>query len=887
MSWVVVEDDASCVSSDASINRPLGADPVAHDNQATPAATYAFTTCPPNKSLNTSAKDVTTGNVITTDIQNALPNPPVPKKKAEKASPSSIRIVYQLETRLKSVDQLIAEVRAIYNTLTNLETRCCKDTQLGTTISIDHERYRASCQAPAEQIRLRYRLPGSSEHLVDFVYLAYRMLSLLQETTVSFDMTWAEGKGDLARYRKITAENDKTRRHWQEVSVEQYTQVLDNDPTDGLFYHHLAILKRGSYLGQLCGFTKALSVQKPFFLARESLFIPLEEFVAPKHQKTSQPAEGLSADQFNLYTAISYFILASQEPELLVENGYDMCRETHLDSFDSAVANIADTSHPFSVRPCAELGLLLCQLLLGIPPDGKRRSPMMAMWAPDFVESTDRADFARTTASDAFPIAKRAAKLMSAVVSRILGGQPDTTDLKLWRFIHVLLVFMRALVTRPILKELFGHIFHPELIAPLLNVALRQLEIQGGDDFRRVLEPGFPVMYSRLNKRQKPDNSSPRTSDAQSLGTKTKESTLQVEKDIEMGGSMAEVDFDIKTIADSSVGPHVAAHDVKHGPLVPPSSHFPCSGPGEEGPIEELVYSCPLPEDYELRGHFFARETPRTPRSDLEKEAEEVRQEGLRRDGYLFPAGWLEDSKYDFEERRVHEEFFEDLDMVRNRTVRILWMAKRLSQSNNFFSWKTDGDGYHRFEVPGILSGSRTCVDAKMPEGIKRDGGAEVVCVDPTLLSEIARTDALWQRSEWIARGGEERGQKWKEGKTTKDARDPPSVVNENEASPKNVINALIGVPSVTSTGDDAISALDLDWAKKNGYVDAAVAIPIDQAAKVTPLTKTLLNQWDRHCEGEEDMIIPHWIFHQCCCYCGYECTPWIQFPHLVGCSKD
>lgn len=147
----------------------------------------------------------------------------------------------------------------------------------------------------------------------------------------------------------------------------------------------------------------------------------------------------------------------------------------------------------------AELGLLLCQLLLGISPDGEKRSPMMTAWAPDLVTSAGHLE---AQSSDIYAVADQAAQLLSVVVVRILS-KPVTRDVKLWEFVHVLLVFMRALKSRPQMKERFSYAFHPELMAPLLNVLLRQLQIQGGDDWKKLFQPEFPAMYSLLNKEEK------------------------------------------------------------------------------------------------------------------------------------------------------------------------------------------------------------------------------------------------------------------------------------------------------------------------------------------------------------------------------------------------
>lgn len=137
----------------------------------------------------------------------------------------------------------------------------------------------------------------------------------------------------------------------------------------------------------------------------------------------------------------------------------------------------------YSVLICCspELGLLLCQLL--------------------FLNK----DLA---------VADRAAQLLSVVNNRILAT-PVTNDLKLWQYLNVLLVVMRSLNTRPNLIKRFGFAFHPELIAPLLNVLLRRLEDRGGDAWEALFQPEFPILWVPLNTRNKPGKYGMTTTDAQ------------------------------------------------------------------------------------------------------------------------------------------------------------------------------------------------------------------------------------------------------------------------------------------------------------------------------------------------------------------------------------
>src|SRR5213078_2329412 len=55
---------------------------------------------------------------------------------------------------------------------------------------------------------LRHRLPASLDHMLAFIYLAYSMMALLYETVPTFEETWIECLGDLARYRIAIEETD-------------------------------------------------------------------------------------------------------------------------------------------------------------------------------------------------------------------------------------------------------------------------------------------------------------------------------------------------------------------------------------------------------------------------------------------------------------------------------------------------------------------------------------------------------------------------------------------------------------------------------------------------------------------------------------------------------
>ncbi|KAJ5150365.1 hypothetical protein N7492_010716 [Penicillium capsulatum] len=118
---------------------------------------------------------------------------------------------------------------------------------------------------------LRQRLPGSLDFILDFIYLAYSVMTLLLESVSSFRKTWIECLGDLARYRMAVEETD--REVWVGVSRYWYNQYADQSPGNGRMQYHLAMLARPNVLQQLFYYTKALVTVHPFPKTRESILL--------------------------------------------------------------------------------------------------------------------------------------------------------------------------------------------------------------------------------------------------------------------------------------------------------------------------------------------------------------------------------------------------------------------------------------------------------------------------------------------------------------------------------------------------------------------------------------------------------------------------------------
>ncbi|KAJ5573912.1 DNA/RNA-binding domain E.t1.c1-type [Penicillium hispanicum] len=242
----------------------------------------------------------------------------------------------QPETNPITEEQLINEVRAIYAGLVMVEKKCIEvdkrqsesradlsDLQWQSMISLhrtllyEHHDFFLASQHPsaspvlqrlAEKYAmparmwrygihsflelLRQKLPDSLDYMLNFIYLAYSMMTLLLESVKAFRETWIECLGDLARYRMAVEESDMGDREvWAGVSRYWYNQYADRSSDIGRIQHHLAVLARPDAIQQLFYYTKALVSVQPFLNARDSIVLLFN------------PYHGQPLDQHNMATA--------------------------------------------------------------------------------------------------------------------------------------------------------------------------------------------------------------------------------------------------------------------------------------------------------------------------------------------------------------------------------------------------------------------------------------------------------------------------------------------------------------------------------------------------------------------------------------------------------
>lgn len=181
--------------------------------------------------------------------------------------PCSPDLFLQLETRQISEEQLIVEVQGIYSGLVVIEKKCVEiDMQqlngrselsndqwkaligIHKTLLHEHHDFFLASQHPSATPRLRrlateygmlarmwrhgvhsflellrHRLPGSLEHMISFIYIAYSMMTLMLESIPAFSYIWIECLGDLARYQMAIEEVDLyNRENWAEVASNLY-----------------------------------------------------------------------------------------------------------------------------------------------------------------------------------------------------------------------------------------------------------------------------------------------------------------------------------------------------------------------------------------------------------------------------------------------------------------------------------------------------------------------------------------------------------------------------------------------------------------------------------------------------------------------------------------
>jgi Est1 DNA/RNA binding domain len=178
------------------------------------------------------------------------------------------------------------------------------------------------------------------------------MMALLMESVPSFEETWIEGLGDLARYRMAIEEADlRDREVWSGVARMWYNKASDKSPNVGRIQHHLAVLARPNIVQQLFYYSKALVSVIQFQKARESVMFLFKRFL-----------EGSETDSQRYPAVESTFVKANG---VLFTHGsiadYDSLMSQFASGLDSHIGRVADK---FRVQG-AEIAFILCAATLG------------------------------------------------------------------------------------------------------------------------------------------------------------------------------------------------------------------------------------------------------------------------------------------------------------------------------------------------------------------------------------------------------------------------------------------------------------------------------------------------------------------------------------------
>ena len=224
----------------------------------------------------------------------------------------------ELQPKIEPVtlNQLRAEIRAVYIGAVKVETLCCEkiasckhaaapltDEQWRSLVDLHKatmyefadfffatQHPAATRSRPIRESRLKYNmpqrlwqrihalldlmrrnLPAAEEHMAGFISLSFTLLTVLYEHAVGLEGIWSECLGDVARFGMAVQTSLEERSIWLGSSRMWYLKAIDLSPNVGRLSHHLAILSRPEPMGQLFHFIKSLCAVTPFGPARESI----------------------------------------------------------------------------------------------------------------------------------------------------------------------------------------------------------------------------------------------------------------------------------------------------------------------------------------------------------------------------------------------------------------------------------------------------------------------------------------------------------------------------------------------------------------------------------------------------------------------------------------
>ncbi|KAI1286610.1 hypothetical protein F5Y03DRAFT_380589 [Xylaria venustula] len=438
---------------------------------------------------------------------------PLKVEASEEDGEEALRLIKQPETRPISQEQLVAEVKGIYAGLIMVESKCIEvdiaqfkntDTELNneqwqalialhrTLLHEHHDFFLASqhpsaspalkrlaskYSMPARMWRhgihsflelLRHRLPGSLEHMLTFIYLAYSMVALLYETVPAFEDTWIECLGDLGRYRMAVEDEDiRDREVWTSVSRYWYSKASDKAPTTGRLYHHLAILARPNPLQQLFYYTKSLCVPIPFSSTKESIMTLFN------------PILGVGNNQHNHLTPIDAAFVKTHGL-LFSHNEPDSFRPVASDflgALDNHIGQIAkgwrEAGYYIAIANC-------CALLSYGAEDNIIMRAIQN-------QGDEKQDTGVKSGVDALKPSKGFEKALYLTMGTHEVVFKRWGDVNVLPYTHVVMVFMLYLIRLPNALQHVEHLFPWKLLSLMLNGLLDSY-----DSYERICSDEFP-----------------------------------------------------------------------------------------------------------------------------------------------------------------------------------------------------------------------------------------------------------------------------------------------------------------------------------------------------------------------------------------------------------
>jgi hypothetical protein len=306
---------------------------------------------------------------------------------------------------------------------------------------------------------LRHCLPASWDYMLTFIYFAYSMVTLLYETVQAFEDIWIECLGDLGRYRMAIEDDNICKEVWTGVARRWYSKALDEAPTNGRLYHHLAILARPNVLQQLFYYSKSLCVVEPFTSTHESILRLFDPVL------NAEKGQG----QYRLPPLDTAFVKAHGLLFTDKEIG------TRFEAAVNEILGLLNNQIGRVTRKFMEQGFHIAIInsvaLLGFAsPENELMKAISPSQNDGDIEMGGTSSNNTTSLSPSFKLAQHLNKsTLSIVLQRI--GDPNVLP-----FIHTTLVFMSGMSRHTGAMSIVGAEFPWELLSVMLNTLLVSCE---------------------------------------------------------------------------------------------------------------------------------------------------------------------------------------------------------------------------------------------------------------------------------------------------------------------------------------------------------------------------------------------------------------------------